>query len=370
MTKRTSLVRFTFLGLMLFGTCVNAQTDRPMSFSVFWPCSGNAGFCAPRVLAEGVIERDSHRKLAAFLSNSKSHSHELPPLPAICLNSPGGDLAGGIDLGRYIRKLGLDTCLAPSYSRVPANRMASEDVFAKNVICASACAFALVGGTNRLIEDQAKLGVHQFFGKSGQIGDANTQLTVVALAGYLEEMGINRELLDIASLTPAHDMYWLSSAEIRRLRIDNSTVEMSNWRLEALNDGTVVAMIKQTKPDTQNQVTLMLYKHQGQPLLLIGFTPGNRYPSSLTDAISSLKGVEVNLNVDGQRVALYNSVIWQTKGNTLIARLPLSTSTIARLRSGRLLQLEVPVGRASGQYDPSLDFPLSKTGPMFTAALK
>lgn len=361
---------FGFVGLMLFSAYVSAQPDRPMSFSVFRPCSGNADFCAPRVLAEGVIERDSHRKLSVFLSNSKSHPNELPPLPAICFNSPGGDLAGAIELGRLIRKLGFNTCLAPSYSRVPINRMADEDVFANRVICSSACAFAIVGGTKRLIEKQAKLGVHQFFGKIGPIGDANTQLTVVALAAYLEEMGVNRELLDISSLTPVHDMYWLNEAEMRKLRIDNLTVEMSKWRLEALNDGTVVTMISQTKPGPESQVTLVIFKHQGQPLLLVIFSPGNRQPSSLTDALAALNSEEINLRIDDRAVALFSSVSWRTRGDSLVARLPLSPSAIASMRSGRLLQLRVSVIHALGQYDPSLDFPLSKIGPMLTAALK
>src|ERR1700687_3171079 len=133
--------RLAFVALMAISPVLaHAGNSGPMRFSVFWPCRGNAFICAPRILGEGAIERDSDRKFLAFLSNKKSHPHELPPKPNICFDSPGGDLVGAIKLGRLIRKMGLSTCLAPEYAGVTGGDI---EVFARDVVCASACTLAL-----------------------------------------------------------------------------------------------------------------------------------------------------------------------------------------------------------------------------------
>jgi hypothetical protein len=148
--------------LLVVPVIAQAGYSGPMRFSVFWPCTGNASFCAPRILAEGTIERDTHKKFAAFLSNKKSYRYELPPEPVVCFNSPGGNLIGAIELGRSIRQRQLDTCLAPDYTRVIEGTTGDEEIFMRDVVYASACAFALVGGVSRLIESGARYGIHQF----------------------------------------------------------------------------------------------------------------------------------------------------------------------------------------------------------------
>jgi hypothetical protein len=191
----SSLYKILLAFLVLTPVLDHAGYTGPMRFSVFWPCYGNAAFCAPRILAQGIIKRDSHTKLVAFLSDKKSHHHTLPPKPALCFDSPGGNLAGALALGRTIRRLRLDTCLAPQYSRVIEGTGGNEEVLATEVVYASACAFALIGGINRSIETGARYGVHQFAGVRANVGDTTTQATVVLLDIYLEEMGVSRNLL-------------------------------------------------------------------------------------------------------------------------------------------------------------------------------
>lgn len=185
-----SLPKVLLAFLVLTPVLAHAGYTDPMRFSVFWPCDGNASFCAPRILAQGIIKPDSHTKLVAFLADKKRHRDTLPPKPALCFDSPGGNLAGALALGRTIRNLRLDTCLAPQYFRVIPGTGGKEEVFATEVVCASACAFALLGGINRYMETGARYGVHQFAGGQANIGDSTTQVTVVLLAAYLEEIGV------------------------------------------------------------------------------------------------------------------------------------------------------------------------------------
>lgn len=357
--------------LALLPALTYGQSSAPMSFSVFWPCMGTASFCAPRILAEGAIERQSHRNLVTFLSNAKARKNDFfPPKPDICFNSPGGDLAGAIELGRLIRKLGLNTCLASTYSRVIPGTGGDEEIFVKNALCASACSFAFVGGVNRFVEEKSRYGVHQFFGAQGNLGDSPTQVTVVVIAAYLNEMGISRTLLDVASIVPPKEMYWLTSQELREVGVDNMNTAMSKWKLDALNDGTVVATISQVKPGARSNLLLTILKSQGKPVLLIAFTPGDRSANSVKEAFQAVDGEPITLSVDKRTVGVYDAVRWRVVRDSVVVGLPLSPKIIESFRIGRTLRLEVPVAHAISEYDPSLDFPLERMGPLLSAALK
>ena len=360
------------LALAVWPALTFGQIERPMTFSVFWPCMGNASFCSPRILATGVIERNSHSKLSAFLSDPARAKDFLPQKPDICFNSPGGNLQGGLDLGRLIRRRGLSTCLESDYARV-VKGFDEPQVFVTNVVCASSCAFAMLGGVNRFFdmsEDDRVYGVHQFYSSNGSIGDSATQVTVVLLAQYLENMGISRALLDTASLVPPNEIYWLRPQQLVEYEIDNMTTINSPWALNALDDGTVVASVSQNKAGAQSRVTLSILKSQGQPTVVVSFTPSTRFSNRLEDALDAVNGNEITLLVDGRRIAQYESVNWQVINDSVVARLSITDRTVDRLRRGRVLDLKVFVPGMLGQHDPTMSFSLDRIGPMLAAAMK
>ena len=59
-----------------------AENTEPMHFSVFWPCAGTANVCGHRILAEGVIERDTAMKFETFLAKEAFASDKDP----ICMS--------------------------------------------------------------------------------------------------------------------------------------------------------------------------------------------------------------------------------------------------------------------------------------------
>lgn len=350
---------------------MHAENLESMSFSVFWPCYGNNYVCVPAILAEGDIERDTADRLRIFLSDSEQHPHKLSPGARLCFNSSGGDLLGALQLGRLIRSLGFNTCLAPEYARVIPGTFGEEETFVKNAVCASACAFAFLGGVNRAIEPNSRYGIHQFYGAAGNIGDSATQITIVALAGYIEEMGSNRHLLDAASLVPSQQMYWLSLEDLRELRVDNMTMERSKWQLSALQNGAVVATIKQVKPGFQNQISLALVKAADHVGLVITFIPNERY-SNLDEALSALNGSlgETSLYVDDREVATFKGLTWKRGKGMVGTVVHLSPLAVQALRSGKLLGLRVNVARVFQVYDPSLEFPLDGLAHLLNAVLR
>lgn len=214
---------FTF-ALWLVAGGASAAPQTPMQFRIFQPCPGSGSFCGPQILASGVIENNSQAKLAAFIATAPKDA--LPPLTTIVFDSPGGSVAGGIELGRFIRRRGFDTLLQKDVEeefRVGGFDGGTElRKIASNTICASACSLAFLGGRARAMAPGARLGVHQFYAAEGNIGDSATQVTMTRLALYVEEMGVDRRLLDFASSAGPSGMHWVEDRLARELRIEKT----------------------------------------------------------------------------------------------------------------------------------------------------
>src|SRR3974377_364954 len=66
----------------------------PMRFTRYEPCAEREVRCRPRILARGAIERDSAKKLSAFLASARVQDPSGMASPFVCLDSPGGDVGG------------------------------------------------------------------------------------------------------------------------------------------------------------------------------------------------------------------------------------------------------------------------------------
>ncbi|MBZ9936639.1 hypothetical protein LB518_10060 [Mesorhizobium sp. BR1-1-16] len=123
----------------------------------------------------------------------------------VTFDSPGGSPYKAMDLGRLIRRYGLSTVQVRS----------SE--------CASACALAFMGGAARLAM-AGSIGVHRssFSDTSSMpVEDAVSsiqQLTADIMA-YMNEMGVDPSLLQLALQYGSDDIRYLSSSEMERYRV-------------------------------------------------------------------------------------------------------------------------------------------------------
>lgn len=170
------------------------------------------------VFAIGAVESTTAAELRTFLEQ-----HSVPAGSLIDLSSPGGSLAGGVDLGLTIRSAGLRTSIG-------MRETASEQM------CASACAYAFLGGVSRIVHPNSSFGIHKFYGKI-QSPDAveTTQEIVATLLGYVSSMGVSAELIEIASSTASNDMTWLDADQRMNLRVTTEQFEDggSVWRTES-----------------------------------------------------------------------------------------------------------------------------------------
>ena len=110
-------------------------------------------------------------------------------------------------------------------------------------VCASACAYAFLGGIERSTEASkgSKLGVHQFYSKSSKdISSADTQIIVGKLLFYLNDMGISSQVLVMSSTTNSDRIYWLNKEETIAWGVDNTGSRSENWKIEPYKSGLVL----------------------------------------------------------------------------------------------------------------------------------
>jgi hypothetical protein len=237
---------------------VNAS---PMTFRQEYT-GGN--HCCWWIVAEGEITADTPRALEQFLaSNTKGGP--------VLFNSPGGSLIGGLRLGYIIRKHGLDTQVGWQRSTGVGIGIGEEQS-----ICASACAYAFMGGTQRTLGDMgARLGVHRFYrgtaadnlsgGAYSERDLDDTQRIFAALVAYIREMGIDAKVVGLADRAGPNEMYWISSEEAAALGITNSLNTWSPWRIDPYQSGVLATS---RRGDNAAEMTLFCSRTSGRYLVL------------------------------------------------------------------------------------------------------
>lgn len=216
----------------LIGLAASAQAEmsfRAVTLEERILCRPN---CPTLILAEGEITRASAEAFLDFVRR------QLPQRGrglnnVVFVDSPGGSVIGSMALGTVWRRLGTTVVVArPEVAR--AGWFASENTSTDRVRasrCFSACVYALMGASKRIIPEGSRVGVHQShkidLARDPAGGASMRELTpsnepTPALRSYARTMGIDARLIDLAQSTPPQDFRILTMAEIRRYRLSNS----------------------------------------------------------------------------------------------------------------------------------------------------
>jgi hypothetical protein len=150
------------LVLVLFASSAAAE---PMQFEAIRN-GGNCPGCA-YTQATGEITLDTPMEFENFVK-----TQQFGP-GFVRLNSPGGDLAGGIMLGEIFRRYRVGTEVGSSSPILNAIEPGLKD--RAPGVCASACAYAFLGGDERSLDVDAKLGFHRFY-KENALAEPTAQL--------------------------------------------------------------------------------------------------------------------------------------------------------------------------------------------------
>jgi hypothetical protein len=142
------------------------------------------------VQATGTITPDTPQAFQGFLQTDDARlSKQLD------LHSPGGNLMAGLTLGEMIRKAGYNTSIGHS---MPLDG-AMNNYSYKNAVCASACAYAFLGGVSRSYGKNDLYGVHRFGSTGKPVSGDDAQLVSGIIANYIERMGASQAILQAAS---------------------------------------------------------------------------------------------------------------------------------------------------------------------------
>jgi hypothetical protein len=145
------------------------------------------------ITVSGVLEASDAEQFRAAVA--------VYPKAIVAFQSNGGSLIAGIEIGKKIR-LRNYTTLVPT-----------------GVLCASACAFAWLGGTKRLMGPGALIGFHAAYvtqnGQATESGAGNA-----LLGAYLNELGLPDRAVYFIAKAPPSGMTWLTMADAAREGID------------------------------------------------------------------------------------------------------------------------------------------------------
>lgn len=154
----------------------------------------------PQVYLYGPIDAGAAQRVQAMIQ-----SRRIPPNSDIYLNSPGGDVAAGIALGRLFRAGNMTTHLGSP------RKTARQPIVPKSSQCVNACTYAYAGGMFRW----APTGSDRF----GAQPLSTTVTPSTDAAAYLKEMGVNPEVF---GSTPGGEVTWLNADQMLANGLSNN----------------------------------------------------------------------------------------------------------------------------------------------------
>jgi hypothetical protein len=189
--------------------------------------------CPQWIAAQGRIVAGTARRFREVLS--QLGERKLPVL----IDSGGGSVNDALSIGRLIRAKGLPVAVtrtayapcAPADTTCRNTKSGGELrglAEARSSKCASACAFILAGGTQRLVGPGTGVGVHQISTtlhrylaqktlvpeQTIQQGDGEAQRTYAKIRQFLSEMSIGEDAMSLIMSTPSSEIRWLTPKEL------------------------------------------------------------------------------------------------------------------------------------------------------------
>lgn len=178
------------------------------------------GECPKVIVASGTIGQNEHLQLFSFLERSLGRGKVAQIL---VIESPGGFTAGGLALGYALRKLKMSVIVG----RWTGDTLTGQRGLTSGT-CASACVFALAGGTSRYFVTGSRVGVHRAHTGTTVLDPITRQsmnATVDHESGhaffrqFFRSMGVDNGVVAKLAETRSESMYWFSPAEMSQYRL-------------------------------------------------------------------------------------------------------------------------------------------------------
>jgi len=160
------------------------------------------------------------------------------PSASVFLNSRGGVLGQGMELGSLLREHGFSTTVGRQNDR-GSNPLPGD--------CYSACVFAFIGGHYRFYAPRSRIGVHRFSAMSPADSDTDAaQIVSAAIVNYILKMEVDVGLFDRMSRAGKDEMLVLPKADLEKLRVINNGRLPAEWAIESSDGATTLKGAQQT----------------------------------------------------------------------------------------------------------------------------
>lgn len=321
--------RMSFTVVFMLASATTAAA-KDMTFDIIYMNHTNV------VVADGTITADTPDRFREFLDRKPFDGFNF----LIHLNSPGGNLYGGMELGRMIREQGLSTDIR-WYAPRPLGQEWYNPGYEEQGSgeCYSACALAYLGGEVREISDGAVIGFHQFSGGFGdpeetQIG---TQLVAGQVLDYITAMGAAPSLFTRMSEALPNEVYIPNREDLLSYSIISKDA-FTGFVLEPYGDGVIASSIfpENTKGDNLvYQVTS--YCREGRPYLLLSGRPdfSGLYPEFKENVVSSLDGFSIWREGVGGESHSYPPTAVQFRSGQQLAEIQIDAVFLRMIEGGR-----------------------------------
>jgi hypothetical protein len=203
----------------------------------------------------------------------------------VTFNSAGGNVVEAMEVGRLIRAAGLST------------------IQLRSLECASACAFAFMGGVRR-VADPGSIGIHRLSLNDGHLVDIDeTQKFTAYVIAYMTEMGVDAGLMQLVLSYSPDDIRYLSGSEMRRYGVTTDQTIVDGNR-GGVGGGEPSACVSRTFAGAMPIARSGKIRHpKGSALLKsepdVGARDLRTIPNETTVEITSVEGRWYRANVDG-----------------------------------------------------------------------
>jgi hypothetical protein len=260
----------------------------PMQFRAFPPdrwYEALMGAHGWTIYASGTIDADADQRLDQIIQQSK-----IPFGSYIYLHSPGGDVLGGMKLGKVIRKY----LLVTDVGQLDPNN--TRTIESKPGECYSACAMAFLGGEYRFLKDGSVYGVHRFSWLTPTAHDADlAQMMSAVEVEYIRSMGVSTDLFTLKSQVGGDEIIAPPRDQLVALNVLNNGVKYVKRTIESVPE----ALYLKGERDTSFGINkfLIMCPAQGTMALYIIFDVGQNGDEVMRFNVD-------NLMIDGNKISL------------------------------------------------------------------
>jgi hypothetical protein len=274
-------------------TATSAVAQTPMQFQAFPPAGGLwqaiSGDSTWNIYASGTIDNDADLRLEQLIRRNN-----IPRGSSIYLHSPGGNMSGGMKLGKMIRKYQLMSDVGKIDLQDTRSAQPGE--------CYSACAMAFLGGEYRFLKNGSVYGVHRFFWETRTEQDADlAQMMSAVEVDYIRSMDVNPELFTIASRAGRDEVVTPSREALAQLNVVNDGLKKVKWTIESVPQGIYLKGERETVRGINK--FMIVCSAPGAIQLYIVFGGGNHPDDALNFNAETLVVDGRNISLAGHRVS-------------------------------------------------------------------